>query len=321
MVGISDRKKALRARLEKVLETYHNCLIVSATNIGSNQMQQIRIALRGKAVLLMGKNTMIRKVVREYSQEHNPKLAALLPFVVGNVGFIFTNGNLSEIRRAVEDNKVPAAARVGTIAPGDCFIPAGPTGLDPGQTAFFQALQIATKIVKGAVEIINEVHLLKKGDKVSASAVSLLSKLDIKPFFYNMQVQRVYEDGTVYDVAILDMTPDDLMRRFFNGVNKLSALSLAIGQPNLATLPHSFARAFKKMLALAVTTDLDFKEAKPYKEYLADPAAFAAKHGGGAAAAPAGGAAPAKAEKKEEKKKEEESDEDIGLGGGLFGDD
>jgi hypothetical protein len=29
------------------------------------------------------------------------------------------------------------------------FIPAGPTSLDPSMTAFFQALGIGTKIVKG----------------------------------------------------------------------------------------------------------------------------------------------------------------------------
>ena len=99
---------------------------------------------------------------------------------------VFFRGVQNEDAKAVRDAilacKVPAAAKAGGLAPTDVFVPAGPTGLDPSQTAFFQSLNIATKIVKGAIEIINEVHLLKPGERVGNSEVSLLSKLNIKPF-------------------------------------------------------------------------------------------------------------------------------------------
>lgn len=51
-------------KIEKLLEEFPRCFIVSADNVGSRQMQQIRIALRGKAEVLMGKNTMMRKAIR-----------------------------------------------------------------------------------------------------------------------------------------------------------------------------------------------------------------------------------------------------------------
>jgi len=41
--------------------------------VGSKQMQQIRMSLRGKAVVLMGKNTMMRKAIRGHL-ENNPAL-------------------------------------------------------------------------------------------------------------------------------------------------------------------------------------------------------------------------------------------------------
>jgi large subunit ribosomal protein LP0 len=269
----------------------------------------------------MGKNTLLRKAVREQAKE-NKSIENLDAQLVGNVGMVFTNGNLGEIRKIIEDFKVPAAARTGAIAPDDCFVQPGPTGLDPAQTSFFQSLNIATKIVKGAIEIINRVHLLKAGEKITASHVSLLSKLNIKPFFYKMNVLRVFEQGAVYSVDALDITDADLMTRFHNSVSKITALALAIGEPTASTIPHSFARAFQSLLALSVMTDIEFKEAKPFKEYLANPAAWAAKHGAPAAApAAAAKAEPAKAEKKEEPKKEEpkKEEEEGGLfGGGLF---
>jgi large subunit ribosomal protein LP0 len=48
-------------------------LQVNADNVGSKQMQQIRISLRGHAIVLMGKNTMMRKAIRGHLS-NNPKL-------------------------------------------------------------------------------------------------------------------------------------------------------------------------------------------------------------------------------------------------------
>jgi large subunit ribosomal protein LP0 len=301
------RKEGYITRLKHYLSTYNNILIVGVDNVGSNQMQKVRIALRGRASVLMGKNTLIRKVIRE-EIENNRKLEALLPLIYGNIGFVFTNDNLNEIRSVILSNKVPAAARAGTFAPADVYIPPGPTGLDPGQTAFFQALNIATKIVKGSIEIINQVHLIPKGERVTTSHVALLTKLNINPFFYGFQVTDVYENGTVYSASILDMSQDDLLARFLFGAKKLAAVSLAINYPTQASLGTIVAGAFAKIIALALETDIDVPEAKPFKDYLANPDAFKAA----APAASAGGAAAAAAPEPE-KEPSEESEADMGF--------
>jgi large subunit ribosomal protein LP0 len=249
-----ERKIKYRERLEKLLQEYKNILLIGADNVGSLQMQKIRIALRKKAVLLMGKNTLIRMILRGKA-EQDKKLEGLLDHIRGNIGLCFTNEDLRDIRTIVTSNKVPAAAKAGNIAPTDVFIPAGPTGLDPGQTNFFQALQIITRIARGAIEIANQVHLIKKGDKVTSSAVALLSKLDMKPFFYGATVVQVYEDGSIYPPTILDITKDEVQERFLNGVRRLAAVSLAIGYPTAATLPHSLANGFRRMLAVTLAVD------------------------------------------------------------------
>jgi len=306
----AKRKKKYSAELIRCLETYKNIIIVNVDNVGSSQMQKVRLALRGKGVLLMGKNTIIRKFVRE-QQEKNAKLESLLPFVFGNIGFVFTNADLRQIRVLILSNKVPAAAKTGTIAPNDVHIPAGPTGLDPGQTSFFQALNIATKIEKGAIAIINAVHLIRKDDKVTASHVALLTKLNIQPFHFGFKVTDIYEDGVVYQSNILDMTREQLEQKFLNGVAKLSALSLAIGYPTQASLPHLVGNAFKKLMSVALAADIDIPQVAEFKAKLASGAHTAA-------AAPAAAAGPAAATKKEEPKKEEpkkEEEEDAGMSG------
>jgi large subunit ribosomal protein LP0 len=113
--------------------------ILSVDNVGSNQMHQIRQALRGDAVILLGKNTMIRRAIRGYLNEF-PDHERLLPYVKGNVGFVFTNKELKDIREKITANRVAAPARAGAIAPLDVFVPAINTGLDPSKTSFFQGI-------------------------------------------------------------------------------------------------------------------------------------------------------------------------------------
>jgi len=316
------RKARYKVKFETLIHEYKNVLIIGVDNVGSNQLQKIRIALRGKAVVMMGKNTLMRKLIRD-NLERNPKLEALLPYVIGNMGLVFTNEEMSSLRTVITSFKVPAAAKTGVTAPDDVFVPPGPTGLDPGQTAFFQALNIATKIARGAIEIINEVHLIKKGDKVTSSAVALLAKLDIKPFFYGVVVIGVYEDGAIFPVSILDITPDDILQKFLNGVGQLTALSLAAGWPSQLTLPHYFANGFKKLLALSLAGVYSFKEADDFSKKAASApkvaaAAPAAKGGdkkGDDKADKKGGAD--KKKKEEEKPAEEEEDAGVSMGG-LF---
>jgi len=210
------------------------------------------------------------------------------------------------------ENKVPAAAKQGSLAPADVYVPAGPTGLDPGQTSFFQALNIATKIVKGTIEIVNLIHLIKPGDKVTSSHVALLTKLNILPFFYGFKVTEVYENGTVYNSSILDMSSEDILRKFTSAVSKLSAISLAVGYPTAASISYVVAGSFAKIIALSIETDIEVEQAKPFKEYLANPDAFKSAV---AASAPSAGSGPAAsaAEAEQPKEKSEESETDMGF--------
>jgi len=293
-------------KLAELLEEYPKCFIVGADNVGSKQMQEIRIALRGKAVVLMGKNTMMRKVIRG-QLEKNPDLEKLLPHIKMNVGFVFTKEELTVVRDLLLANKKAAPAKAGALAPVDVTIPAQNTGMGPEKTSFFQALQIPTKITKGTIEIIQDVPIITTGDKVGASEATLLNMLKIFPFSYGLIIQKVYEQGSIFSPEILDITDDDIKDRFMAGVANVAAVCLQIGYPTIASAPHSIANGMKNLLAVAAVTEITFKEAEKLKEYLADPSKFAV-----AAAPAAAAAAPAAAAKVEEP--EEEEDDDMGFG-------
>ena len=60
MGGKTDTKAAYFDRLRNLLENYKSIFIVTVDNVSSQQMHEIRHSLRGEAVVLMGKNTMVR---------------------------------------------------------------------------------------------------------------------------------------------------------------------------------------------------------------------------------------------------------------------
>lgn len=317
-MGKKEKKEQYHERLCEFLDEYDKCFIVHADNVGSKQFMDIRKGLRPTSVILMGKNTMMKRSIRLYCERSgNNSWAAIIDHLVGNVGLVFTKGDLNDVRSDLGRYVVGAPARVGAVAPKDVYVPAGGTGMDPSQTSFFQALGIATKINRGTIEITADVHLIKKDEKVGASQATLLAKLGIKPFEYGLVIQKVYENGSLYDPEVLDITDDDIVNKVMLGIRNIAALCLEVGYPTLVSLPHSIINSYKNVLAIAVETDYDFPLAEKVKAFLADPSAFAT------AVAPAGGATAA--DKEEEKptednqEEEEESDDDMVMD--LFGGD
>jgi large subunit ribosomal protein LP0 len=293
-------------------------LIVGIDNVASKQMSNIRVELRGKAIVLMGKNTMIRKALSlGHEQYPDASLETLRASIKGNLGFIFaTNCELDDIQAALDKFVLESAAKPGLVSMCNLDIPSGPTGMDPSQTSFFQTLNIATKIVKGQIELISNFQILKEGEKVSASAAALLAKLGIKPFEYKMEVIMVFQDGGVFPAAVLGIQDAVLIAKFLAGVNNMAALSRELGIPTEAGLPHAFGNAFKNVAALIADVSFTFKEVEEVKKFLDDPDAYAASN---PAPAAGGGAAPAAAKAEAKKVVEEEEDDDDGGDFDLFG--
>jgi len=308
MGGTRAEKEVYFEKLKELLAKYPSIFLVNVDNVGSNQMHQIRVALRGKAVVLMGKNTMVRRALRTILSD-NPQFERLLPHVRGNIGFVFTSSDLKEIRDLLVANKVAAPARAGALAPKDVTVPAGNTGMEPGKTSFFQALGIPTKIARGTIEIVSDVKVVNAGTRVGTSEATLLNMLNISPFTYGMTVVQIFDNGNSFAPDVLDIEEKDLVDRFLSGIKAIAAISLALNYPTLVSVTHSLVNSYKNLLAIALSTEYSFEGAEKAKEYLANPDAFVS------AAPAAADAAPAEAAKAEEKEEEkEESDDDMGFG-------
>jgi len=286
-----ENKYEFWQRLWRFTEEFPQALIVNADNVGSKLLQDIRRKLRGKAEVLFGKNTLIRAGLKyrmakprkddsDYEQRKaswfpKPELQVLSDLCKLNIGLIFCKDNMTEV--LIDLARVPAEARTGSIAPVVITIPAGPTGMDPSMTAFFQALETTTKIVKGQIEIVADLPLLKKDTKVGNNEAALLKKLNIRPFTYGLKLITVYDNGSTYSPEALNFTPDQVSELFLYGVRNIAALSLALGIPTQASVSHSIFGAFKNLAAMASDSDYSFKEGYAIIGIIKNPEAYKAK--------------------------------------------
>ncbi|KAI3388487.1 hypothetical protein SNEBB_003820 [Seison nebaliae] len=294
-------------RLRTCLGKYQKALLINVDNVTSMQMMQVRAGLRGTAEMMMGKNTMMRKVI---STQDDDNWSAVLPFVKQNMGFVFTNDELNNVRDIIQSNQKNTAAKVGVIAPCDFILEAQQTTLGPEKTQFFQALNLKTKITRNCIELEQKTQLITKGEKVGASEATLLQLLNIKPFYFGINIVKVYENGSVFQPEILDITPDIIRKNFMEGVQKVAALSCAINYPTLPAMPYMIGNGFRNLLAVAFASNVSFKEAEDFKNMAQSVAANVVVE-------------ERKEDKKEEVKEaepeEDESDEEMGLG--MFDED
>lgn len=259
----------------------------------------------------MGKNTMVRRAIRGFVSEL-PDYEKLLPFVKGNVGFVFTNESLKDIKEVIIENKVAAPARAGAVAPEDIWVTAMNTGMEPGKTSFFQALGVPTKIARGTIEIVSDVKVVEAGNRVGQSEASLLNLLNISPFTYGLKIVQVYDAGQIFPSSILDITDEELVSHFVSAVSTIASISLAIGYPTLPSVGHTLINNYKNLLAVAIASNYVYPEIEELVDRIENPDKYAS-------AAPAAAAASAGEETKEEAAAEEdEESEDDDMGFGLF---
>jgi len=307
------RKVDYIARMRGLLDTHKKVFVVNATHVGSKQFQDIRLALRGHGTVLMGKNTVMRKVINELGPDS--PFANLLPEIVGNIGLVFVSEDMPRCRDIIGEYVVPAPARAGVVANADVMVPKGPTGCDPSQTSYFQTMEIPTKISRGQIEIQSDVHLVTKGERVTAGQADLLQKLSIRPFTYGLAITRVFDNGSLYDVAVLAIDDDVVMAAFSFYARDVAAVGHALNKPNTASVMHSVRYAFKTILSVVCNEGFThkFSEAADVLGYLADPSAFKA------AEAPAAGADDTAEAAADEPVEEETNADDVVMN--LGGDD
>ena len=149
-------KKEIYSDLQDLIKRYSVVAVADLQKVRSSQIQEIRKKLRGKAELIVAKNTILRKAAEQLTDERS-NLDKFAEGVSGSKVLIFTQMNPFELILFLNKNKVRVPAKGGDIATSEIMVPAGNTGLQPGPViSEFNEAKVQTRIESGSIFIAKD---------------------------------------------------------------------------------------------------------------------------------------------------------------------
>jgi ribosomal protein L10 len=177
---VSEVKKKAVKELSEFAKGKKTILVASIKNIPGGQFQEIVKKLRGKAIVKVPKRNLIHRALDTNKEADIPKLKE---GIKSDFAILFSDIDAFDLAVELIKNQSPSKAKAGQIAPADIEIQEGPTDLVPGPAiSELGGLGIQIQIQGGKIHIKEPKVIVKQGDKISAEAAAVMSKLDIKPF-------------------------------------------------------------------------------------------------------------------------------------------
>lgn len=255
------RKEAIIKELQELIQRHRVIAIADIAGLRTSQFQRLRAKLRGVATIKVAKNTLMRRAVLDVAKG-KPGIEKLIDLLSGTNAFIFSNDGVFELYKTLERTKVTAKAKPGDKASRDVYVPAGNTGILPGPVlSMFKALKIPTKIEEGAIHVVKDTLVLRKGDVISKEAADLLAKLGIEPIETGLSIKAAYEDGVIVMAKDLVLDVGVYKKQLTEACSDALKLSVAVSYPTPEVLPLVLARAYLSALGLSLATFFFTKEA------------------------------------------------------------
>ncbi len=211
MTQAAKWKKAYVEDLSSLIKESEVIGIVRVNGIPGPQIQKMRRNLKGKAQLIVAKNNLIERALKDLSEEKKG-LEGLVGEVNGQCAIIATDMNPFKLYKSLEATKTAAPAKGGEIAPDEIELKAGDTPFKPGPiVGDFQKAGIPAAIEGGKVVIKKTKVLVKEGEPIPVDVASMLTKLEIFPLTVGMDMGAVYENGTIFRKDVLNIDEEAFM--------------------------------------------------------------------------------------------------------------
>ena len=242
-------KKDEVADIKKNAKEYKLIGLVDMYGIPAQQVQQIRRNLRGKAVIKVTRNTLIKHAFEEIGGD----IKNLSKYISGHSAIIFTNDNPFKLFKQLEKTKTKMAAKPGEKAPEDIVIQGGPTSFKPGPiVGELQQAGIPAAIEGGKVKIRETKTVVKKGGVINAKLAAILVKLDVKPMDVGVALQAAFHDGSIYEPSVLAVDETVILGQIALASRQATALSVEAAYPTKDTAAAVLTKAVRDARAVAI---------------------------------------------------------------------
>lgn len=257
MLRLSPRecKKRMFEEFRRLISEHRYIIFVDAYRLRASMLQEVR-NLQSKMGFKIkgGKKTVFFKALESIYPDLANKIAGDLE---GQVLFIFTNEDPIDIALKLDEFEVDLPASPGDVAPINIVIPEGNTGIPPGPIiSLFSNFGIPTKIIGGAINVMKDTVVARKGDKISGNLANLLSKLGIKPIKSKMVMRFAVDlhEGVIIKkehlLPNIELIKQDLSRSFENAFK----VAMELGIPNDYTVKPLILKAFLNSRCISLET-------------------------------------------------------------------
>jgi len=241
-------------KLKKLLKEGNVVALADMMEVPARQLQEIRDKIRGKMILRMSRNTLIKRAIEEVAEETgNPEFAKLAEHIAKGAAIIVTDMNPFKLYKTLEESKTPAPIKGGAVAPCDIVVEKGSTGMPPGPfLGELKSAGLPAVIEKGKIAIREDTVLVKEGEVVPHKVAVVLSALGIKPTKVGLDLLAAYEDGVIYTPDVLKIDEDEFVQKIQKAFNSAFNLSVNAAIPTTETIETILQKAFRDAKAVSI---------------------------------------------------------------------
>jgi len=245
-------KKDYVESLNEVIAAHPVIGIINISGIPAPQLQKMRDELRGKMRLIVTKNNLLDRALRE-AGEKKKGLIELAELIEGQSALVGSQDNPFKLNKIMEATMTPAPAKGGELAPEDIDIAAGETPFKPGPiVGDLQKAGIPAAIEGGKVMIKKSKTLVKAGEPIPVDTAKMLTKLDIFPLTVGMELRGVFEEGLVFTSDVLTIDDEKFMGDLNSAISGTFNLAFKIAYTTPATMNTLLTKAQSDAMNVAM---------------------------------------------------------------------
>lgn len=203
-------KQNFITEIREALDTYENMFVITMFNQRNLFLKDLRQEFAADSRFLFGKNKLISLALgRSAESEYLENISQITPYLIGNLGLLFSNKSKEEVLSFFSEYAHPDYARSGNIAVEDAKIEVGP--LEQFQHTMepqLRKLGLHTSLKKGVVHLDVEYQICKKGDKLTPEQARLLKLFEHMQAEFKIKVKMFY-DKKNSAFELLDSTIED----------------------------------------------------------------------------------------------------------------
>ncbi|MDO9517724.1 MAG: 50S ribosomal protein L10 [Methanosarcinaceae archaeon] len=237
---IPQWKKDEVEEIKSLIKSYPLFGLIGIEGIPAKQLQSMRRDLKDIAVLKVSRNTLVKRALDESGED----IQRMVDYIDVQTALIFTDQNPFKLFKLLEQSKTPSPIKAGAIAPRDIIVEKGPTSFPPGPIlSDMQGAGIPAAIDKGSVVIKETKTVAKEGERVSQKLAVMLARLEIFPMEVGLNLNAVYEAGSIYTPDVLVIDEAKYFSDFTVAIQYAFNLSVNAAYPTSATIGTLISKA------------------------------------------------------------------------------